>query len=232
MKQVTQTIGQHQPKRVIISSIAVAVIVVFYSLSIGSYFEPDVYRFEDRLTYHQYFEERYFLSELVDHLVISLCFLIWSIISIRNKIIKWIIPISTASIILLSITNVSEIPLGWLVLVSLPFIIVANILDKTLRHSIISDQSLVLTLNYVLILVAILAIFSIFISITSSGINDPFIDTFVLLSRFSPAVMFLLIFSLPLKMMYDYVYEIFPKLKTRIPKAADSFELEIGRAHV
>jgi hypothetical protein len=230
MNSVTKTIGKHQPKKVIASSLAIAIIVILYCLSIGSYFEPDVYRFEERLTYHQLFEGRYFFNGFIDHLIISLCFLVWAIISIQHKIIKWMISISTASIIIVSITNISEIPLGWLALVSLPFVIVANILDKTLRQPIVSGESFVLILNYILISVAILSIYSLFVSISSFDINDPFIDVFVLLSRFSPVVMFLFIFYLPLKLLYDYVCKNLQRLRTRILEAADSFESVYTRA--
>jgi hypothetical protein len=224
MNSVAKAIGKSQSKRAIISSLTITTITVLYSLSIGSYFEPDVYRFQDRLTYHQHFEERYFFNGFVDHIVISLSFLIWSIISIQNKVIKWIISLIIAIILLISITINSSISLSLLSLVSLPFVIMSNILHKTLRHSILSHQPFVLTLNYLLISVAILSMFSIFVSISSSSVNDPFIDMFVLLSRFSPIVMFLLIFSLLLKMIYNYVYDNAPKISTRITNASDLFE--------
>lgn len=229
MSSVAKTIGKSQSRRAIISSLTLAIMIVFYSLSVGSYFEPDVYRFQDRLTYHQHFEDRYFFNKFIDNIVISLSFLVWSIVSIGNTNIRWIISLSIASILLISITSNSSVFLSFLSLVSLPFVIATNILNKFSRRSVISHQSFVLTLNYLLISVAILSAFSIFVSIRSPNLNDPFINMFVFLSRFSPVIMFLLIFSLLLKMMYEYIYENAPKLRTSIPKADDLFESVYSR---
>jgi hypothetical protein len=221
MNSVAKAVGRYQSTRVIINSLSITVIIVFYSLSIGSYFEPDVYRFQDRLTFHQHFEEQYFFNEFVDHVVISLSFLIWSIISIQNKITKWILSVAIATILSVSIAGDSATALSLLSIISLPFIIITNILHKILRQLIVSHQLFALTLNYLLISVAILSVFSIFVSISSFSINDPFIDMFVLLSRFSPIVMLLLIFSFPLKVIYSYIYENVSKISARIPNASD-----------
>jgi hypothetical protein len=196
--------------------------IVFYILSVGSYFQPDVYRFEDRLTYHQYFDDRYLFSELVDHIVISIAFLGWSIITIQNMITKWIISIGIGCILLIAILASSDVSLSLLSLVSLPSVIGANILNK--RHSIVHPQPFKLTLNYLLISVAILSVISIFISTSYSDVNDPFIDMLILLSRFSPAVMLLLIFSAPIKSILHIVGQDIPVLRNRFQRTMDSLE--------
>lgn len=138
------------------------------------------------LTYHQHFENRYFFNKFIDNIVILLSFLIWTIISIRHKITKWVTSLIVASALLNSITHNSPMAVISLSLVSLPYMIAINILDKALRRSVVSHHSLMLTLNYLLISVAILSAFSICVSVSSSDVNDPIVDMFILLSRFSP----------------------------------------------
>src|SRR5918995_4862115 len=91
-------------KIALLSSIAFAIAIIFYPLSVGSFLQPDVYRFEDRTTYHQYFKERYIFNQLLDNLIICLSFLGWCLISFKDNRIKTLIILPLVSLLLIGLS--------------------------------------------------------------------------------------------------------------------------------
>lgn len=217
--------GKGQSKKEVLVSLSIAIIILFYSLSIGSYFEPDVYRFQDRLTYHQHFKERYFFGEFIDHIVITLNFLIWSLFSFTRRIEQLTISLVIATTFAVAIIANMWIVLEALSLVSLPVIMIAIMLERFLHRSNLFYPSFNLIVNYLLISVIILSILSLFLSASSSEINDSLINIYILVSRFSPILMLLIVLSLPLKIVFNYIYENVSWVRNWSQKTINSFKL-------
>ncbi|MGC1134903.1 MAG: hypothetical protein WA941_18890 [Nitrososphaeraceae archaeon] len=214
---ICKPLGKGSSRIAILSSIALAVIILFYPLSVGSYFQPDVYRFEDRATYHQYFEERYIFNQLTDNLIICLSLLGWCAISFNDNRIKGLVILFLGLSLIIGLSLPNSITLQVLSIISLPMILSIYVINKKIGNRLLQMDSGLMTVNYFLISFLILTITSLFISVYDSNVNNPFIDIMILLSRFAPAIMFLLIFSAFLRLILnqDIVFSI-PKLKTSI----------------
>jgi len=208
--------GKGKSKKVVLASLCIAVITLFYSLSVGSYFAPDVYRFEERLTFHQYFKEKYFFGEFIDHTIIALSFLIWAVFSFRSRIYRLTIFLVIAAAFAVGIVSGPSNVLETLSLISLPVIIVTAIIARLQHRTDLAYSSFKLTVNYLLISIIVISILSLLVSTKLSEINDHYIEMFILISRFSPVIMFLLVLSLPLKIIFNYVYENVPWLRNRL----------------
>jgi hypothetical protein len=97
-------VGKGQSRRAIFSLLSLAIIILFYSLSVASYFRPDVYRFEDRTTYHQYFQDRYIFGELVDNVIINLGLLVWIYLSFVERM-KWLLLLSLTALFIIGLAG-------------------------------------------------------------------------------------------------------------------------------
>lgn len=114
-------LGKGHPSGVILSSLALAIIILFYILSVTSYFKPDVYRFDDRITYHQYFHDRYIFDMTVDNLIINSAFLVWIYLSFIRHI-KWFVLMALTSLCVAGAVVFSPSLNQIISLFSLPFI--------------------------------------------------------------------------------------------------------------
>jgi hypothetical protein len=229
---VAKTLGRGQSKTAIISSLCLATIILLSSLYIGSYFHPDVFRFADRTTYHQYFENRYFFSLLIDSIIISLSGLVWTIISFNNRF-KWPTSLLIIGLFVIGISTFNSSSILQIISVCiLPFIIAVYLINKRMQPKILHQDSSLITINYFSVFFFIIALISIYLSILGSSINNPFMDMITLLSRFAPAVMLLLIFSLFLRIIVKGTILSIPKIKTKFFQFVNSFsvpEYSIGR---
>ncbi|MGH9984858.1 MAG: hypothetical protein ACRD8W_12985 [Nitrososphaeraceae archaeon] len=75
----------------------------------------------------------------------------------------------------------------------------------------------------------VLALISIFLSLSGFNYSDPFIDIMTLLSRFSPAIMLLLIFSVFIRTILKQVLSIVPE---RLRTLALSYEVPFDLSNV
>lgn len=198
----------------LLSSIAFAIIILFYPLSVGSFFHPDVYRFEDRTTYHQYFEERYIFSQIIDNLIVCLGFLGWSFTSLSDSRVKALFMIIFGSLLIVGLSFPTSIVMPLLSLASLPLIFSIHLINKRTNNRLLHRDSSLLTVNYFMIGFLILVTLSIFISVSASDINNPFIDIMTLVSRFAPVLMLLVIFSFFIRISLKRIVSIIPKLKS------------------
>jgi hypothetical protein len=190
---IIELIGYRSSRPVIASSILLSVIVVLYPLSIGSYFEPDVYRFEDRTTFHQYFRGNHIFSQLIDNLIINLSFLGWCALSFENRKISGPAVLFLGLILVIGAVTAIPAVLQLLSLFSLPIILSIYVLNRRFENGLLQEGSGQMTINYLLIAFLILGILSIFDSVYDSAINNPFIEIMILFSRFAPALMLLII---------------------------------------
>ena len=210
LHSVYSTLGKGYSWRVILSSLVFAVIILFYSLNVASYFRPDVYRFEDRTTYHQYFEDRYVLNRVVDNAIINSALLVWIYLSFAHHI-KWLILLALTVLCIVGALFYSSSINQVISIISLPFIFSVYILyKKKIFRKLLQIDSNHLTLNYFLLSFIILALVSISLSMSEININDPFIDIMTFLSRFTPLVMVLLIFSVFVRIILKQTLSIVP----------------------
>jgi hypothetical protein len=222
---VAKTLGKGRSKTAIISSFCLATVILFSSLYIGSYFHPDVFRFADRTTYHQYFENRYFFSSLIDGIIISLNGLVWTIVSFKNRI-KWPISLLIIGLLVIGISTFNSSSILQILSVStLPFIFAVYLINKRMQAKILHEESSFMTINYFSVFFFIIALISIFLSVSGSNINNPFMDMIILLSRFAPAVMLLLIFSLLLRIIVKGTILSIPKIRTKFFQFVNSFSV-------
>jgi hypothetical protein len=191
---ISNLIGYRTSKVTVISSIVISIIILFYPLSMGSYLEPDVYRFEDRTTFHQYFRGNYIFNQLIDNLIMSFGFLGWCAISFNDKRTGVLAVLFLGLLLIISLSTANSIILQVLSILSLPVISSIYIINRKISNRLLRPGSGLLTLNYFLISFLILELASIFASIYNSDINGPFIDIMILISRFAPALMLLIIF--------------------------------------
>jgi hypothetical protein len=213
------------PKKAIASSISLAIIVLFYSLTTASYFRPDVYRFEDRITYHQYFDDQYILSKAADNLVINVSLLIWLFFSLVGRF-SYFILFSFTVLILLGVMGFSSSVNELISIISLPLILSIHIIDKKTSIQIIQTKSSQLALSYFLISFMVLAITSILISMTGTSINDPFIDIMTFFSRYTPVIMVLLVFAAFIRIIFNQVLLLAPVwMRARISAFTESLTL-------
>ncbi|MGH9976628.1 MAG: hypothetical protein ACRD8Z_12465, partial [Nitrososphaeraceae archaeon] len=176
------------------------------------------------MTFHQYFKEKYIFGEFIDHTIISLSFLIWALFSLRSRIYRLTIFLVIAAAFAVGIVSGPSNVLETLSLITLPVITITAVLARLQHRTNLAYSSFKLTINYLLISIVILSILSLLVSASSSEINDPYINMFILLSRFSPVVMFLLVLSLPLKIIFNYIYRNVPWIRNRFQNNIESFE--------
>jgi hypothetical protein len=224
---IGSTLGRGYSIPAIVSSLSLAIIILFYSLSVASYFRPDVYKFEDRTTYHQYFEDRYIFSRLVDSAIINLSLLVWISVSFVDRM-KWLILLSLTALLLVGLANVNLLINQVISIFSMPFILSVYAINKKkkLSKKILKTDSSPLTLNYFLISFMILALVSIFVSMSDINANDPFIDIMTLLSRYTPVIMVLLIFSVLVRIILKEILSIVPvRVRSVIFSITEPFSL-------
>jgi hypothetical protein len=164
-------------------------------LVVGSYFQPDVYRFKDRTTYHQYFENRYIFGSLTDNLVISLSLIGWFYLSFKDSRIKWPITLFLGAITIFSLATSNSSIIEVLSVVSIPLVISSLLLNKKIDRKLLHLDSSLIATNYFYIFFLFLAVYSVLLSLSNPKADTPFIDIMTLLSRFAPVLMFVLIFT-------------------------------------
>ena len=106
------------------------------------------------------------------------------------------------------------------------FFCVYPIQENDYSSKLLQIDSNYLTLNYFLISFIMLALVSISLSMSEININDPFIDIMTFLSRFTPLVMVMLIFSVFVRIILKQTLSIVPVgLRTIIFRLRDRFDL-------
>ena len=209
MSCITKTLGKGFSNRAIITSVTLAAIILFYPLSLGSYFSPDVYEFKERTTYHQFFKNEYIFTWLGDSLVILLSLFIWAFYSLKHAY-RWMVIFPVTVSFMLAIVFLNEHILQILSIISLPLVISLYIMNKVFhRFDLIHLDAGKLCLSYLAISFSILAV----ISIYSSAVNidyDPFMDIITLFSRYSHVILFMVIFSVIFRIVFRICIELGP----------------------
>lgn len=194
-------LGTSSPISTRSASATVAVVILFYAFYFGSFINPDVYRIENRTTYHEYFGNQNLVGSDIDTIIIIGGLIVWTVLSTNHRLRLALLALF---LIIISSTIIlgSPGPIKLLSLISIPLIIGLIIFDKFSRP-ILKNQFLRLTVSYVSILILILACFSILVQLFPDRVKDfdPFYTIFVLLSSLSPILVMLIAFNLPIRII-------------------------------
>jgi hypothetical protein len=200
-------LGKGDSPNLIAASVLISITSFFYLLNLVSFFQPIVYPFIDRISYPSYFEEKYFVSSVVDSIVIISCTLLWFQFSIVNKR-KFFLMAAFALTFFLFFYFSIEFATMIVVLISLPIILLFIIFSK-ISNKLFLYFDFKLTINYVSILGISIAVFGavmiisriLFPESTLEQLNYQY-SFFLILSIFSPLYLLLLPFSYPLATVF------------------------------
>ena len=202
---MARVLGHGNTPVVIISSAVFALTLFFYVYTIGSHFQGDVYRLENRVTYTAPFDA-YIVDQYIDHVIIAIGTLLWLALSITGKerIVISTIYGATALIAILY----DSILLDVSALLSIPIIISFLVYNRFAFKKIL-NHSTNLCLNYIAIfaigvgiigfIISLAPLFS--VSIQSIGVRNYMYDIFILISSITPALVFSLILFSPAKLL-------------------------------
>ena len=223
---ITRLLGKGSSKLSIVSSIAFALITVFYVYTIGSYIGPTIYVFQNRVTYVRFFLDVYIINEYIDHLIISAGLIFWLILNIRG-VIAFAISGFYVILVLISVLVGLHVLLDISAITSLPIMISLLLISKARRFAakkkiFFNNISISTSINYLaisaiavsieLIVLSIAPIFSISVPIRNYGY-----EVYVLLSsNLSSILIVLLTLSLPLKLLIEQFLNKIRKFKRNL----------------
>lgn len=204
---ISEAAGSGNPSRVILASIIATLISVSYIFLIGLIFQPDVYYFQDRITYHDAFLKNAVYSEFLLTVIIVTSLNAWLFLALERRIMILGV-LAGISISLVAYLVYHEAGLRIVALASAPLIITILFYSYKVKSLVSSSERLSeLTINYVCFLVILLAALSLVVSLTGLDAMkfDLFYQIFVLFSGLSPILVFLIIMSVPLRILMYYV---------------------------
>jgi hypothetical protein len=220
-KRIAKTLGLETANYVsIISSVAVTVASIFYIFTIGSYFKVSIHVLQNRVTYDTFFPNIYIVNRYADHLIIASGTFLWLVLNVDGKL-KFVIAATYAGVILLALSTNYQILLDLVALLSIPLIISLLLYNRFSTKKILKKYEN-LFINYIAVVGIGLAIISIIISVeqivfyippTSNSLRNYAYDIFLIFSSLSEIMLFLLIFSVPLKMLMLEFINRLPKIK-------------------
>lgn len=188
--------------------------------SISSFFDPDLYFFESRVTYHTNELVDIILDQYISVLLLAPSLVVWLVLSISPKIER----VFLASVIgvISVLTMYLGPPLLYLVpFVALPLIMTLFLLKRAKIHNVLVPATSSLFTNYLSLALIVLAIISILYSLGVLGenIGGGFSDYSYLLANifswFSPLIVFLLVFSFPFKIIWEEIHRRFSLISDR-----------------
>jgi hypothetical protein len=209
-QKLSKDLGYGMPVYRILSSIAFTICLLFYLYIIGSFFAISVYPLINRVTFSAIFEDS-LLNASADSIVAIVAATSWLLLSVRNQISLRYFSLAYGSIgILLALVMPDSIIFDVIVLLSLP-LIAGTALYFHRSHKSLLNSDAKLTLRYISVAViascAISIVFlvsSFFLSPHSDSLArySPANEIFLLLSSFSSIYLVLLVFCLPVKVLF------------------------------
>jgi hypothetical protein len=208
LSELKKDLGNGNSRHLILGSALFSITFFFWLLSVVSLFQPIVYPFIDRITYPSYFEDKYFVNDRVDFLVIISCTTLWFLFSIPNKKKYFIV---AAIIILFSLTLIlsQELATEILATVSFPIILLFIIINK-IRNKDNVSFNLKLTVNYISVFsisIAIVSAFALTCYIFLPEIPLPPLNYtylfFIIFSIPSPIYLLLIAFGYPIALAFQ-----------------------------
>lgn len=210
--------GIHTSPLSIITSIIFSLLSFFYVYTVGSYLKIKIVYLQDRVTYDAPFSNIYIINQYVDHIVLASGTVLWLILSIKEKKVRWLISSIYGGLAIISATGNVGIVFDILTLLSVPIMLSCWIYDFYNRSYNKNGRNFLhlhvnsLVLNYILVTGIIISIETIVVTVAIHFLSVPpksipirnysyFI--FMLLGSLSPIFMVLLIFSFPVKILID-----------------------------
>jgi hypothetical protein len=208
---IAKALGQGFSPLSIVNSVSLALTSFFYIYTVGSYFRVSIYILQDRVTYQTVFNT-YVINKDLDHIIIAFGIALWLVLSIREKKLKFavaatygglIVIAASANLGILDIIALTSIPIAIFFLLYNRFACEKKILNTYIAIN--------LSVNYLAITGIATGIIGIIISsvtffpFPSIYIRNYAYEIFVLLSSFSPVLLFLLVMCFPLKLLMNEV---------------------------
>jgi hypothetical protein len=231
LEQLAVGLGKGSTRVEIMTSAILALVTFFFAYSVSSFLKLEVYVIKDRVVYDNPFEQ-YVIGNYADHIIISICLLIWLCISLRRTKIRNIACISYGGLLIAAVA-LEPLLTEIISLIMFPLVVILIIYEKLMpvnrkRELVIMNRSLFLA--YFSLIFIVVSTLSIIVSlqplISSNSSNDSIrnysYEIFVILSPASVVLMILLVFSLPLKLGIGEILILFPKLRSFLPRFADS----------
>jgi hypothetical protein len=227
-------LGIGRPYVSVVSSLALVLTSFFYIYTISSYFKISMYILDNRVTYIKLFND-YIVNKFIDHVVIEFGIIIWFFLSFRGKARFYIAFVYGGIALIGLLANLSTIT-DIITLISLPLVFFFLIYNKFASKKIL-DVSSDLSVNYFAIICTVIGAASILMTLppiissllSSFPARNYAYDIFSLFSIFSPILMLLLIFCLPLKMIINAFNERILKIEYINTAAAVSFTSVVRR---
>ncbi|MDQ3903237.1 MAG: hypothetical protein M3247_06330 [Thermoproteota archaeon] len=196
------------PLCTVLSGITFVLYLFFYTYSTGSFFRITVYPFVNRVTFYSLFQE-HIVNGYLDNIVVIIVTSLWFLFSIRNRRIRYYFSAIYGSTGLVAILSANDRILGIIALLSLPLVISVLLYYRQQKKALNFDSKLILRYISVgaiaasAISIAFL-VSSFFLSPHSDSLArySPANEIFLLLSSFSSIYLVLLVFCLPVKVLF------------------------------
>ena len=196
----------------ILSSVSFVACLFFYLYIIGSFFNHTVYPLIDRVTFYVSFQE-HIVNEYVDNIVAIVAATLWFLFSLNNRAIRYSLSIAYGGTgTILAVISPNNISFYVITLLSLPLIISVSLYYYYYkRQKNVLNFNAELTLRYISLVVVAISVIWIIVSILAFFIAPDFESIsggsyanqlFLLLSSFASIYIFLLVFCLPVKVLF------------------------------
>ena len=218
----------------IVTSAIFTLLSFFYVYTVGSYFNVSIVYLQNRVTHVVPFSNIYIVNQYIDHIILASGTVLWLILSIHKKKVRWFVSSIYGGLTIISATSNIGVVLDILALLSIPIVLSCwiyviysnnNRLKKKNRNlNFVNPDANLLAINYISILGIIIGIASIIVTVAinffsvpsqSIQIRNYSYDIFFLLGSLSPYLMVLLIISFPLKILINE----FSIVKSKIKKS-------------
>jgi hypothetical protein len=211
--KLSKHLGYGMPTSSILSSVAFTVCLFFYLYIMGSFFRITVYPLINRVTSYAIFQQ-HVINEQVDNIIAIVATTSWLFLSIENRAIRYCFSITYGGIgIILAVVSPGNIIFDIFTLLSLPLLISLVLYHYRPQKSFLNFNPN-LTLRYISMSVIAISAIGIIFHI-SAAFFTPHLDSstggshanqlFILLSSFSSIYIVLLVFCLPVKVLFKEV---------------------------
>lgn len=203
-------LGFHLNLHLIVSSLSLSVMLLFYVFSLGSFLKPTVWILIDRVSYYEPFEG-YIIDKFADSLVIAVCTTIWLGFSLRFKpAIKYAVTLVYSTLAIIS-ALLGQQPLEILAISSVTLGISLIILDRVRTKKFLIFESFPVV-NYLTLIGIAIGIIALLISLESSlnsyyviPMNNIAHQIFLLFGSLAPALLILLVLAYPVKVIFESI---------------------------
>jgi hypothetical protein len=219
--KLSKHLGYGMPVTSILSSISFAVCLFFYLYVIGSFFKITVYPLIDRVTFYTFFQE-HIINQYFDNIIAIVATTLWLLFSINSRPFRYYFSIIYGGVgIIVSIISLNHIIIDIITLLSFPLVISVGLYHYYYfhtQHKKILNFDGKLALRYISLALIAISVMGIVVSILAVFFPTPDFDLiardsyanelFLLLSSFSSIYMVLLVFCLPVKVLFKEVVRI------------------------